>query len=153
LTSVDLESRSRSTKSFSAKKHCPSNFSVKLRLNLLGSSFGIALTRSYAEKYVNDPFLTLKVGQGQPKAFQRRSMDQGTLLPNFINPISSFSGIALTRQNASSTHYSHYNVMYELIILNCSPTTSTSICNVKWCVHKQCFYVWVRGLVVSVFDS
>jgi hypothetical protein len=84
LTSVDLENRSRSTKSFSAKKHCPGNFIVKLRLNLLGSSSGIALTRSYAEKYVNDPFMVLKVGQGQPKAFQQRSMGQGTLLPNFI---------------------------------------------------------------------
>jgi hypothetical protein len=40
----------------------------------------IALTRSYIENYANDPFLTLKIGQGQPKAFHHRSMGQGTIL-------------------------------------------------------------------------
>jgi hypothetical protein len=57
---------------------------LNLHLNLLGVSSGIALKRSYAKKCLNDPFLTLKVGQGQPKTFQQRSMGQGTLLPNFI---------------------------------------------------------------------
>jgi hypothetical protein len=65
-----------------AKKHGPGNIIAKLRLNLLSSSSGIALTRSYAEKCANDPFLTLKVGQ--PKAFQKKSMGQEILLPNFI---------------------------------------------------------------------
>jgi hypothetical protein len=68
----------------SAKKHGPSNIIDKLRLNLFGSSSGISLTRSYAEKCANDLFLTLKIGQGQPKAFQQKSMGQRTLLPNFI---------------------------------------------------------------------
>jgi hypothetical protein len=36
------------------------------------------------KKCANDPFFTLKVGHGQPKAFQQRSMEQGILLPNFI---------------------------------------------------------------------
>jgi hypothetical protein len=38
----------------------------------------------YAEKYANDPLLTLKVGQGQPKVFQQRSMGQETLLQKFF---------------------------------------------------------------------
>jgi hypothetical protein len=84
LTSFDLENRSRSTKSFLAKKHGPSNIIAKLCLNLLGSSSGIALTRSYAKKCANDPFLTLTVCQAQPKAFQQKSIAQGTLLSNFI---------------------------------------------------------------------
>jgi hypothetical protein len=56
---------------------------ILLRLNPLGSS-GIALTRSYDKILFIGPYLTLKVGQGQPKAFQQRRMAQGTLLLNYI---------------------------------------------------------------------
>jgi hypothetical protein len=38
----------------------------------------------YVNNYANDLFLTFKVGQGQPKAFQQRSMGQGRILPNYI---------------------------------------------------------------------
>jgi hypothetical protein len=43
MTHFDLESRSKSTKSFAAKKHGPSNIIIKLHLNLYGSSSGIVL--------------------------------------------------------------------------------------------------------------
>jgi hypothetical protein len=51
MNHFDLESRSRSTKSFSAKKHGPRNISAKLHYNLVISSFGISLTRSYLYLY------------------------------------------------------------------------------------------------------
>jgi hypothetical protein len=59
-----------STKSFVSKEEYSASYIlVKLRLNPLGSSSGIALTGSYVNNYANDPFFTLKVGHGQPKAF------------------------------------------------------------------------------------
>jgi hypothetical protein len=73
-----------STKSFSAKEHGSCNINAILCLNPLGSSSGIALTRSYVKNYANDLVVTFKVGQGQPKAFQQRSMGQETILPNYI---------------------------------------------------------------------
>jgi hypothetical protein len=75
---------SRSTKSISAKKHGSCNINAILCVNLLGVSSEISLTRSYIENYTIDLFVTFKVGQGQPKAFQQRSMGQGTILPSYI---------------------------------------------------------------------
>jgi hypothetical protein len=66
------------------KKHGSCNINAILCLNPLGSSLEISLTRSYIENYANDLFVTFKVGQAQPKAFQQSSMGQGTILPNYF---------------------------------------------------------------------